>query len=1013
MGRLRRLGVAAALVVVAVGVAVAVLRGGNSDRGSKQAEDSATVALMRSIEARAEHLYANGVPSATVRQVAAPGGAPRRHESASNAVPVAADGFSFASVVGELPKDRLGAGERRRRFVTATAEVREWLGDPNAASDLTSRAAAAGRDWTYGWIELRPDSRWPAARLALSQNGVDVLGVTGNLVRAKLPAAPVLLSAIQGMADVVGIGHVPARRKIAEALRVDMSGVAQSGQVPVFITLMDDDTDGRWRSELERLGAVVADFHSGIRAYAAVVDRSDLRAFAVVDFVLAIEPVTMVESVHASAVPAMGADALRTYGGTPGLFAGVGGRSVPIGVMDTGLNVSHLDIVSSRQSICGMNFVAFLGASEDLDLWVDEDGHGTHVTGTIAGNGYGDPVQAGMAPLVQHIRFAKVLSSFGFGFASDIMRGMDWLAEASSCDDVSDPDAAVKPLVVNMSLGSSSRVFEGRGADARKLDATVWHHRQLYVVANANSGNSGFSNLGAAKNSLAVGAAEDAGELATFSSVGPTADGRLLPQVVGTGVELNSAKGNGASFGYKSSSGTSMASPAVAGVAALLMDVRPSYRERPALVRARLMASAIKPDVWFGDAERFPPSNTDGPGTLQHRYGLGKVSARTSILNRDLPDGWVSGGGYADLTDGEYAYYDIAVPANASRLDVVMTWDEPPADAVASPVLNDLDLWLDEGADCESVACGEYSSTSRIDNVEWVVVRNPTPGVYRAKVAANRVYTGAPLAAMAWTVVRGASTPMMHVDASATLEGGTGELAFSVVSDSYVAAGTRLHLDCRGADDACGSFYLAEDAAVSREDGLTRTGAEGWGFGLTVDLGEVAAGETQTVRLPFDYYGEAVVRLYATVDAWNAMSATDFVDVVPTDGEGASALPNAVLDYQAPDNDDFAYPVPITGSDGVVALDLLLGTSEPGEPTRFHMYEGATPIRLNVVRVACTGVGGVSVLGGNCRQPQPGCRQRVLGCVQGCADRWLGPRGLGSMGRGAFRGKGIRLWRSR
>ena len=315
-----------------------------------------------------------------------------------------------------------------------------------------------------------------------------------------------------------------------------------------------------------------------------------------------------------------------------------------------------------------------------------------------------------------------------------------------------------------MSLGEFSREFEGRGVDERKLDSIVWSHRQLYVVAQANLGINGFSDFASAKNSLAVGAVMDSGDIAAFSSHGPTFDGRLAPQVVATGIGIHSTRGAGSPGGYVRYSGTSFSSPAAAGVAALLMDAVPAFREQPALARARLMASAIRPDAWLEAAAVFPATNTDGPGRLHAQYGLGKVSARTAVLNRDGTDGWSGGGAVSELRDGEYAYQDILVPEGASRLDLVMAWDEPPTDTIASAVLNDLDLWLDRDGDCGAVACGEHVSSSRVDNVEWIILRNPHPGVYRAKVAAHRIYTASPRAALAWTVIRGASTPNLSID---------------------------------------------------------------------------------------------------------------------------------------------------------------------------------------------------------------------------------------------------------
>ena len=152
-------------------------------------------------------------------------------------------------------------------------------------------------------------------------------------------------------------------------------------------------------------------------------------------------------------------------------------------------------------------------------------------------------------------------------------------------------------------------------------------------MANSNTDIHGFSNYGAAKNSLPVGAAWDSGELASFSSHGPTADGRLVPLIVGTGVNVYSARGGGSRGAYVRFNGTSMSSPSVAGVAALVMDAQPPFAGNAALTRAHLMASAVKPGAWLDAADAFPSENT-GRAALHARYGLGKVSGTTSVFDR-------------------------------------------------------------------------------------------------------------------------------------------------------------------------------------------------------------------------------------------------------------------------------------------------------------------------------------------------------------------------------------------
>ena len=869
-------------------------------------------------------------------------------QSVRDSRPSPPDGYSFVSYHGVMPQTRIevefsAVGER------PGADL-DWLGSSSSIETLAAHAAAAGRDRSFGWIRLTEDADPNDLERSLQGSGAEIVGSSGNLMRALLPGDEARLRQIAALPGVDGLGAVPPESKLAQGFANRAPRGSPEEQIPVFITLMTDDPDGRWRQALEDLGAVVGRFDPDIRVYSANVSRIDLEAIAAADFVLSIEPIGIVVAAHDTAVPAMGADALRRPDGSPGLFSGIGGASVPIGVMDTGLNINHLDIASNRQSICGANFAWNSGwfgpdgpLRESEDLWIDENGHGTHVTGTIAGNGYVQPRFAGMAPSVRHIRFAKVLDSFGSGVGDSVSRGMDFLAQPTGCAEASGSSDRVKPLIVNMSLSACARIFQGRRTAERKLDSIVWSHRQLYVVAQSNAGINCFSDYGTAKNSLAVGAVQDSGDIAAFSSHGPTFDGRLAPQVVATGVRVHSARGGGSRGEYVAFNGTSMSSPTVAGVAALLMDAIPGYQEQPALTRAKLMASAIRPDAWLEDTAAFPMTNTNGPGTLQAQYGLGMVSARTSVLNRDRADGWISGGAISELEAGQYAWHDIMVPEGASRLDLVMTWDEPPADTIGSAVLNDLDLWLDQYGDCGAGACGEHVSASRVDNVEWIILRNPPPGVYRAKVVAHRVYTAAPRAALAWTVIRGASTPNLKIAADKEIIIGDreNELTLTVTAGEYVAAGTRLHIDCRDAGDSSGCNEVRiHTMAVSREDGVTVDLSDelSWpvpigqhfsghlSIGLSIPLGEISVGEDQEIEFLVSYNGGAgPVRLYFTASSWNAKAASASVEV-RTGSSDRSEVAGGPL------NDDFAAAAVIEGVEGSLPLDLLLATPEPGEP---------------------------------------------------------------------------------
>ena len=838
---------------------------------------------------------------------------------------------------------------------TAHRELRtddepDWLDHPNPLAELRRLARNANRDWTFGWILMASDANLSSLHEQLGRFDAEILGTSGRMIRVRLPTQRGYLESITALPQVQRIGFTPQETKIAGLAEDRHRNPLEAS--PLFVTLMDDDADGRWRSEMTQLGAVVGSYYPDLRAYKVNATQRVVDALAATDFVMAIEPIRVVKAAHNTAAPAMGVSVLRQFDPSLRSFVGSTGASVPVGIVDSGLNINHLDIASNRLSICGANFALQSMAAgtarqfnADDDLWFDLHGHGTHVAGTVFGNGAQSATFAGMAPGVQHIRIAKVADSEGAGSSIQTLEGIRFFARETGCGEAEASDR-VLPLIVNMSLSATHYSHQGRDFSARALDSTVWSTGQLYVVSQGNDDEEAFSNYSAAKNSLAGGATSDSGKIAPFSSHGPTADGRLSPSVVAVGERVHSPAGSGQRGGYRMLRGTSMAAPMVTGIAALLMDVVSDYKGQPALTRAQLMATAIRPDRWLTENSGFSSTNTHGPGKIQHEYGLGKASARTAILNLDESPGWFSGSASAILEDSEYAYFDIEVPNDASGLDVVLTWDEPPGDALVGTVLNDLDLWLDLNGDCETIACGEHASRSKHDNIEWIFLRNPEPGTHRIKVLANAVYTASPRVGVAWKVIRGAATPTVTIAADQQRIEGNGEheLMLTLSADAFVAAGVKLHVDCRSTKSAtCSDVVSIENVVAMEADGrrsslrdesqlvlppeyeLEPANDVKIPMGSSLPLGEIAVGDERRVAIQVSIASvvdDPNLHLVFKTSAWNGNGAATSVDV---GREGDSNL-------DRPANDNFTAATTIQGVSGTVPLDLLLATPEAGEP---------------------------------------------------------------------------------
>ncbi|MFI6124877.1 S8 family serine peptidase [Streptomyces sp. NPDC051064] len=248
--------------------------------------------------------------------------------------------------------------------------------------------------------------------------------------------------------------------------------------------------------------------------------------------------------------------------GAPKVWAGGNtGDGVDVAVLDTGYDLDHPDLKNAVKE--GESFVP----GEEV---TDRNGHGTHVASTIAGSGTAsDGKEKGVAPGVD-LHVGKVLSDEGYGYDSWILAGMEWAAR----------DAHAR--VISMSLGSSENA-DGDTVLAQAVNALSAETGALFTIAAGNEGPGAQTvrSPGTADAALTVGAVDSSDAIADFSSRGPRyGDDALKPEITAPGVGIVAARSQYSSTGsgyYMSASGTSMATPHVAGAAALVAAAHPDW----------------------------------------------------------------------------------------------------------------------------------------------------------------------------------------------------------------------------------------------------------------------------------------------------------------------------------------------------------------------------------------------------------------------------------------------------
>ena len=246
---------------------------------------------------------------------------------------------------------------------------------------------------------------------------------------------------------------------------------------------------------------------------------------------------------------------------------------------------------------------------------------------------------------------------------------------------------------------------------------------------------------GIAKNVITVGAMNGGGAMSTFSSYGPTDDGRIKPDLMAHGVStlsLGTQSGAQTDTGTYPSSGTSMAAPVVAGIAGLMTQEFDSLSLSPLAASYKAILIQTARDVNGVDQSLPGPDFATG-------WGIADAEAALQLIRRAGGPGFAEGTVAATGTGGAWTF-PFVVPAGMPDLRLTLAWSDLPS-AAGGGLVNDLDLRLvppgggaprqpfAPNATSPWLAAGTGDNTA--DNVEQVLVQSPAAGTWTAQVTAK------------------------------------------------------------------------------------------------------------------------------------------------------------------------------------------------------------------------------------------------------------------------------------
>ncbi len=397
------------------------------------------------------------------------------------------------------------------------------------------------------------------------------------------------------------------------------------------------------------------------------------------------------------------------------------------------------------------------------------DNHGTHVAGTAAGAGIVNVKYRGMASrsIVINQYFSDVISNAPTYVVDNNM------------------------VLTNNSYFSSQVGCPGNGVYnvfSNYIDQQALSLPQL--LHNVSSGNDGALTCSAypqaygtvksgwqcAKNVLTVGAMNVQNySIASFSSRGPVADGRIKPEITSNGWAVVSTNTNN---NYGTDYGTSMACPAVTGILALLYE---RYRQ---LNMGANPTSALMKALVCNTAEDLGNKGPD------YTFGFGMINARRAVSALESNRYFTN-----TINNGGKNIQTISVPANTRRVKVMLYWtDVAAAPNAPSALVNDLDLTVSEPAGLLHkplilnpaplfVNEGATEGADHLNNIEQVVIENPATGNYSINVAGFSVPSGAQNYVISYEIVQPGVTVEYPCGGETLVPGETENIRWSAEGD--------------------------------------------------------------------------------------------------------------------------------------------------------------------------------------------------------------------------------------